>query len=137
MVLTDWVRATYAPIDLQLPGGVSRSRDHNDAVSRGQGWTGSAGLVISYSVFPEPLSMREPTRGDHQVVDCSERIGGKVAAIRMFYSEATTASAQYVVARWVLDSGETLVVTATHPDPSRRGSLLGIVRSVKFRNAVR
>lgn len=127
------VRAVYVPIELRLPEGVT-PRESSDATQRGEGWTGAEGLTVGYAVHAEAIPTRDSFSGDRHVVDCSEHIGGKVAIIRLLYSEQTTAPGQYVVARWVLDSGEPLVVTATHPDRSRRDELLSIVRSVRFLN---
>lgn len=129
--LVNRVHAAYAPIELRLPDGMT-PRPTREATRREQGWTGATGLAVSYAVHAEPVPERDPARGDRQFLACSERIGGKVATIRLLYSEQTTAPGQYVVARWVLDSGETLLLTATHPDSSRRGELLSIVRSVRF-----
>lgn len=135
VVLPNSVDAKHAPIKLQLPEGSFQSREFGDSTHTGQGWLESTGLVVSYRLHAEPLPMREIASGDRQVVDCTERIGGRVATIRMLYSESTTAPGQYVVAQWLLDSGETLVVTATHPRSSRRDQLLAIVRSVVFRDS--
>lgn len=135
-ILPNRVYGTHAPIELRLPGGSFQSRALGDSAYPGQGWVGSAGLVVSYGINAEPLPMGEASSGYHQVVDCAERIGGRVAQIRMHYSESTTAPGQYVVAQWMLSSGETLVLTATHPKSSRRNELLSIVRSVRFRDTL-
>jgi hypothetical protein len=82
------------------------------------------------------MPMHDPSAGDRRVVDCFENIGGKPASVRLLYSEQTTAPGQYVVATWLLESGETLVLTASHPDSSRTGELLSIVRSVQFVDSI-
>jgi len=125
------VRAVNAPIELRLPAGVN-PRESRDPTHRVHGWADAAGLTVSYAVHTETIPMPAPLPGDGPVIDCSEDIGGKAADIRLLYSEQTTAPGQYVVARWVLGSGETLVLMATHPDSSRKGELLSIVRSVRF-----
>jgi hypothetical protein len=132
--LVSRLRAVYAPIELRLPEEVT-PRESTDATQRGEGWTGAEGLTVSYAVHAEAIPTRDSFSGDRHVVNCSEHIGGKAAIIRLLYSEQTTAPGQYVVARWVLDSGETLVLTATHPNRSRRDELLSIVRSVRFLNS--
>lgn len=129
------VRAAYAPIELWLPQNVT-ARASRDSTHRAQGWAGPAGLGVTYAVHAEPMPIGDLSAGDRHVLNCVEHIGGKQATIRMHYSERTTAPSQYVVARWVLESGETLVLTTTHPDSSHRGELLSIVRSVRFIDAI-
>lgn len=129
---TRLVRAKFSPIELRLPEDSFRSRDFNDELRRGEGWMGSAGLVVGYAVRAEPAPMRYPSAGYYHVVDCSERIGGRMAVVRMHYSAVTTVPGQYVVATWSLGRGEALVVNTFHPDSSRRGDLLQVVRSVRF-----
>lgn len=135
-ILPNQVYREHAPIEFRLPEGSFQSQALGDSAYPGQGWLGSAGLVVSYGVHAASLSMGEVSSGYRQIVECSERIGGRVARIRMHYSEATTAPGQYVVAQWRLSSGETLVFTATHPRSSHRSELLSIVRSVQFRDSL-
>lgn len=122
--LTESVRAQFAPIEFGLPIGAFQAHVFEDEVERGEAWTGSSGLVVSYAVRSEPTAIRGVSRGDHDVVNCAEWIGGRTTAIRMVYSTATTAPGQRVIAVWRLDHGESLVITAFHPDQRHRDELL-------------
>lgn len=131
-VLLSSVVARYAPIEFQLPEGSSHAPEHADAPNRAEAWTGPGGLVVGYSLHPDSVLPAPLGRGS---IHCSEKIGGKAADIRLHYSQSTTSAGQYASASWALGSGETLVLGVTHPDSSMRGLLLGIVRSVRFRNS--
>jgi hypothetical protein len=131
---THVVQAKFSPIELRLPAGSFHTREFADEFERGEAWIGSTELVVSYAVRAEPIKMRDVSRDDQNVVNCSERINGREAVIGMLYSEATTVPGQRVVAIWTLAQGETLVLNAFHPDSARRGDLLNIVRSVRFTN---
>ena len=136
-VLPIRVHAQYAPIELQLPEGSIQAPRRPDAQGQSEAWTRPDGLVVGYSVSAHHKPELRPISDDRQVTNCSERIGGRTATIRLLYSEETTAAGQYVSASWTLISGESLVLGVTHPDSSERDELLSIVRSVRFRKPVR
>jgi hypothetical protein len=92
--LPNQIHARYAPFSVRLPDGFSESRAQRDSPRDGQGWVSPGGLVVSYRLHAEPVAMREVWSGDYQAIDCSERIGGRIAIIQMVYSESTTASGQ-------------------------------------------
>lgn len=129
---TQAVRAQAVPMELRLPSGSYQSRSFDDSIQRGEAWIGSAGYVVSYAVRAGPVRMRPASMGDHDLITCTERIGGRAAVISMLYSEATTVPGQRVVAVWEDQDGEALVLTAYHPDRNRRDDLLNILRSVQF-----
>jgi hypothetical protein len=134
---TRLVQGKFAPIEFSLPANVEfRTLEFNDQLQRGEAWTGLESLVVTYSVQDEPLELREISWGDHNAVDCNEQIGGHPAMIHMLYSNATTAAGQRVLAVWKLPQGETLSLQAFHPDSSRRGELLSIIRSARFRTGL-
>jgi hypothetical protein len=131
------VSAKFAPIDLQLPRGSVEAREQEGTRGSTQNWTGPDGLVVGYSVRTDLAPNRGARFGTETFVQCTEKIGGVVANIRMVYSERTTAAGQYISARWALNSRTWLVLGASYPDSTHNAELLAIVRSVRIREPSR
>jgi hypothetical protein len=119
-------------IELRLPSDAYEKHDLVSELGRGSTWIGKSGLVVSYQVQTSPPRQREIGRGDRNVLVCSGRLGGRLAAIRAHYSESTTVPGQYVGAILTLSDGQSLILSTFHPDSSRRDEMLDVLSSLRF-----
>lgn len=126
------VAASDGRIRLVVPPDLSSRRTVTHPLWSGNVWTGSSGWAVRYSVQQVPVRMRPILRGDQNVVTCSFEGGERHVTVQMLYSEGTTVPGQRVFAIWQLTGDSSLVVTAFHPDSSRREELVNVLLSVRI-----